>query len=613
MWRRRNRRDEGPQLSDSEIARRLDRELNLVEGNDGERGGGRGSCGGGEGGLSDSGFARMLQKEEEERNNELLARRLQEEEASPEEARRNTEQQSKPVVDQLNGFSLRAYPASLFGRTDLENGNKVVMHESILEQLGDQLQEGPLLFRVTNASFAAGSAAYCGVLDFTSPEPAAAILPDWLMAQLYLMEGDQVHLEKATLPTATFVRLQPLQEAFMELPSPKATLEEALSYHYCTLTQGESIHMTIGATVYEVIVVECQPRPSVWIVETQLDIDLMPPLHQTQLGVKVEGKAAANCYSYYRFTPDETSRDADLLVVCEALAGDPDLYVDQKIKKPNRRQHTWISATTGGDEVLLRSNDPKRQRGPFWIGVRAHKVDASYSIAVLKVISAKEQAETGQRVSPDIRSSGPHPPGENFARCINCERWIPDHNYARHEAFCQRSNFKCTVKGCGLVIRVQDKDQHVHCPLCNALTDKDSTDHWHCDQEGCTAVLSAAERQKHLEVAHSELECYCGVKLHLAEMLVHKEHECRLRPVPCKFCSVSQPLEQLESHQQRCGAHTQPCGICAQLVPLKSMSTHYAAQHRAIYEGPGAPSFIKYISPSFPLILSPLYPAQCLR
>lgn len=57
---------------------------------------------------------------------------------------------------------------------------------------------------------------------------------------------------------------------------------------------------------------------------------------QLKLGEAVQGQVDAEKYTYYHFVPDASLVNESLLFMTEAQSGDPDLYIDQQIRTPNR-------------------------------------------------------------------------------------------------------------------------------------------------------------------------------------------------------------------------------------------------------------------------------------
>lgn len=63
---------------------------------------------------------------------------------------------------------------------------------------------------------------YTGVLEFVAPEDTV-ILPLWIFMEMGLREEEMINIFLVpALPKATFVKLQPHQTAFIDLPDPKS-------------------------------------------------------------------------------------------------------------------------------------------------------------------------------------------------------------------------------------------------------------------------------------------------------------------------------------------------------------------------------------------------------
>ena len=60
-----------------------------------------------------------------------------------------------------------------------------------------------------------GQFVYAGVLEFTSPDPNAAYVPQWMMDYLGVKDGEEVLFEHVDLPKGEFVRLQPVSSAWL--------------------------------------------------------------------------------------------------------------------------------------------------------------------------------------------------------------------------------------------------------------------------------------------------------------------------------------------------------------------------------------------------------------
>lgn len=58
-------------------------------------------------------------------------------------------------------------------------------------------------------------AVYGGVLQFTSPAPDSAYLPQWMMEHLQVKDGEEVTFKHVDLPKGEFVQLQPVSSSWL--------------------------------------------------------------------------------------------------------------------------------------------------------------------------------------------------------------------------------------------------------------------------------------------------------------------------------------------------------------------------------------------------------------
>ncbi len=60
-----------------------------------------------------------------------------------------------------------------------------------------------------------GRVVYGGVLQFTSPAPDSAYLPQWMMDHLEVQDGEEISFEHVDLPKGQFVQLQPVSSSWL--------------------------------------------------------------------------------------------------------------------------------------------------------------------------------------------------------------------------------------------------------------------------------------------------------------------------------------------------------------------------------------------------------------
>jgi hypothetical protein len=61
--------------------------------------------------------------------------------------------------------------------------------------------------------------------------------------------------------------------------------------------------------------------------------------------------------------------------------GDPDIFISLN-EIPDEKQHTWYSASTGADRIVITPIDPNFGAGVYFIGVFSPNGDAEYSLSV---------------------------------------------------------------------------------------------------------------------------------------------------------------------------------------------------------------------------------------
>ncbi|KAM0909047.1 hypothetical protein ACQ4PT_015102 [Festuca glaucescens] len=178
---------------------------------------------------------------------------------------------------------LRCRPMALLGRgtaADYDDGNRVVMPQSALDRLGSVEVEYPLLFRIHNTRTLETS--HVGVQEFVADEGFVHV-PTHTMARLGLQAGEDVDggqlvlLTCTSLPKATYLKLQPHTSDFLRVKYPKKLLEHNFARYSC-MTVGDTVTVTEGDARYLLDVVEAKPAHAVSTLETDCEVDFLPPL-----------------------------------------------------------------------------------------------------------------------------------------------------------------------------------------------------------------------------------------------------------------------------------------------------------------------------------------------
>lgn len=148
------------------------------------------------------------------------------------------------------------------------------MPATALETLTRLHVQYPMLFKLTNT--VANRVTHCGVLEFVADE-GRIYVPYWMMRNLLLEEGGIVNVENISLPVANFAKFQPQAPDFLDIHNPKAVLENALRNFAC-LTTGDMIAIKYNKKIYELCVLELQPKTAVSIIECDMRVDFAAPV-----------------------------------------------------------------------------------------------------------------------------------------------------------------------------------------------------------------------------------------------------------------------------------------------------------------------------------------------
>lgn len=117
---------------------------------------------------------------------------------------------------------------------------------------------------------------HSGVLEFTAEE-GSCYIPFWMMQNLLIEEGTVINVTNISLPKATFVKLQPQHQDFLEISNPRAVLEHALRNFSC-VTKGDVIQLPYNGKYYHFLLKEVLPQDAACIIETDCNVDFDAPV-----------------------------------------------------------------------------------------------------------------------------------------------------------------------------------------------------------------------------------------------------------------------------------------------------------------------------------------------
>jgi len=246
--------------------------------------------------------------------------------------------------------SYRVYPVSFIDKTQLENGDKVILPPSALDRLASLRIDYPMLFQVSNPKEQKMS--HCGVLEFVADE-GHAYIPYWMMQNLLLSEGDLIKFKSISLSKGTYVKLRPHTSDFLDISNPKAVLEMTLRNYSC-LTKGDAILVNYNNKRYFIDIVETQPGDAVTIIETDCEVDFAPPLDYVEpkrVPAKTGGPAGPELGQASGQKKDEEAKEEEEVPSFVAFAGTArrlDGKPQTSVSIPIPQQKQGASSSTAG-------------------------------------------------------------------------------------------------------------------------------------------------------------------------------------------------------------------------------------------------------------------------
>ena len=175
--------------------------------------------------------------------------------------------------------------------------DKVVLPQSVGRHLVARgaMERGNLSFELRAAS---GAATHAGPLEFTGeegfvalPEKVARCLAGERALRGGAFDYGKVQVSYRALGKATKAKFQPVRSSFAaDLGDLRLALEEELMKH-CCLSAGDVFRMQ---GQHDVVVVELEPADACSVVDTELEVDLLPSVEAEVAEQRARERAEAN-------------------------------------------------------------------------------------------------------------------------------------------------------------------------------------------------------------------------------------------------------------------------------------------------------------------------------
>ncbi|KAJ2747344.1 hypothetical protein GGI20_000595 [Coemansia sp. BCRC 34301] len=423
---------------------------------------------------------------------------------------------------------------------------------------------------------------HCGVREFSHEEGQAGI-PEWLMDEMGLTEGEPVSIELVRLQKGTHAQLQALN-SIPRVGDLRSLLEAYMRTKLTALTIGETLLVPVSgiAEPLSFRVAALEPTDAVDIVDTDLSVDIV----YSDLGLAVNQPAVDHSSSgdirlvfgvgidvdvtsgqtraFTLHFPAETN-SADVTLDCRF--GDASLVASSLVQYASLVDNTWYdySAPSHKLKKLHITRDQLLPQGSNTVHVSVvgftALCQARISVEFDRTHDGKEDAKL---MSLGLSSEN------DMQVCANCGSSVPTARFDMHRIVCERHNIKCAH--CDSIFKrgSDDAKRHWHCKLCNASGDVD-------------------DRVKHLHFFHTPASCTCDPALSafasVVELAEHRRTKCPERLIECRYCHNVEPqgpassdfadiMDGLYAHEAYCGNRTIECTKCKAHVRIRQVLVH---------------------------------------
>jgi len=154
--------------------------------------------------------------------------------------------------------------------TEKNIGDKIILPSSILDTLIELEIEFPMTFEIVSKHYKT----HCSVIEFVAEE-GTCIIPEWIMKNLDINEGDFIYIRNVSLSKASFIKFKP-ELMFLELSDPRAVLEYILRSFSC-VTIGDKLYFDYNFKEYILHVIDVKPKKACCIIDADIEVEFDQP------------------------------------------------------------------------------------------------------------------------------------------------------------------------------------------------------------------------------------------------------------------------------------------------------------------------------------------------
>ncbi|KAJ2083767.1 hypothetical protein H4R24_000538 [Coemansia sp. RSA 988] len=449
----------------------------------------------------------------------------------------------------------------------------------------------PMIFRIKRRKTALSDTnqntdhgvAFCGVREFSCEEGEVAI-PEWIMQNAGLIEGDSVSVEFVRPEKGTFAVLQAHDVETQSVGDLRALLESHMRTRLTVLSLGLTVEVPVGgmSKPLSFSVAALEPMDAVDIVDTDLSVDIVhvdgdviSDRPKDDAGQQQPDELIPDVMREVTITKDRPrvfqlhipadADNAEILVVCQP-GSDASLCASRIQRNPGILDNEWF-------DYSLPSQQSKT------LHIKCAQLPSGSNTIYASVVGSTDtciatiEARLDAPTKPEQTNVSVPETKDNLEieerMCTNCGSSVPNARFEMHRAVCERHNVKCS--SCSRIFKrgSAELDQHWHCDICNEAGEK-------------------SDSSKHMYFYHTPRACSCDPSQSYPSLIAladHRRTHCDNRLIDCQYCHIivaqgpiSSAAEAImlgqRAHEYECGSRSITCVKCKTYVRIRQVQVH---------------------------------------
>ncbi|KAA6374764.1 MAG: hypothetical protein EZS28_029708 [Streblomastix strix] len=441
------------------------------------------------------------------------------------------------------------------------------------------------------------------------------IVPPWVL-NILGNENEEVRVTRIRqLDLCTGMTLIPLQSLFFdEIENPEFCLLNALHFKYSAITKGQIIELGFGAKTFSVLIGDCKPQESVYLLNCQAECKVDPKYKadkHTKINIDQpteEMFVDSGDYKYLRLM--HVRNTSCLCINVDTNIGDTAVFVSRKDKFPKLNRFYWSSiqyetgsSGDGDDEepILIPSAKMILQSENRWNEDESDYVEDIY-IGILGVGS--EAAHFVVRVSeiPQEQYQNQLKEQQEYHRSCHVKFTDEDDDEDDEEEEEEEEDDEWEYEDeSSQLVKQEAKPKQLpmppapskpkvvykRCSNCHEKLPEERVvmHERYCAQKikicpTCSFKVGVNHFDKHTQLIHTPIICACGLHISSVRNIpMHLQGHCPENEEVCPVCSLRVKRRSWLKHREECDHAIFSCAGCGLRMNGSNLLQHIRTVH----------------------------------